>query len=209
MLGTGKSPSFASPHVPPMNARTFQRNVVAVIVIYALALCALVALRKYTLIVLPQSYETAKDAIPLVIAIPAAWLGYCLQRRQAYLKDVRELWSKLVAAFQEALQYTHLSTPAQPDFAKVMKTLSSVTEELRAVFSNVGEAEHDIGLFPFERLKEIQACVSALSFGGAFNVQRAASARREIVGKWKSLREHYLSELERGVPARPNSPYLR
>ncbi|MHA6884640.1 hypothetical protein [Ralstonia pseudosolanacearum] len=154
------------------------------------------------------AYATFKDLVPLIIAIPAAWLGYCFQRRQAYLKDVRDLWSKLVLSVQDSIQYTHLSAPEQPDYARVLKGLSVTTEEVRAVFANVGEAERRIGLYPYEGIKNIHGEISFLGFGEGFSREKATLARQRIVVLWKALRWHYLTELERGVPAHPDSPFL-
>ncbi|KIG11208.1 hypothetical protein BurMR1_1868 [Burkholderia sp. MR1] len=192
-----------------MNKRAFRRNVFWVIGVYAIALAVGIVLRLHD----PSNkdapaYATFKDLLPLIIAIPAAWLGYCFQRRQSYLKDVRDLWSKLAISVQDAIQYTHLTAPEQLDYAKVMKGLSVVTEEVRAVFANVGEAERRIGLFPFEGIKDIHDEVSRLGFGEVFTVERAREARQKIVAHWKELRWHYLTELERKAPARSHSPFF-
>ena len=192
-----------------MNARTFRRNVLVVIAFYAMVTIALALTRQLDIRQHEHAYNTLKDAIPLLIAIPAAWLGYCLQRRQAYLKDVRDLWSKLVPTVQEAIQYTHLPNPPQAEFAKVSKGLSVAIEELRAVFANVGEREGEAGLYPFEKVKTIQSTVAKLGFGESVTPELARRARAEIVGTWKLLRDHFLSELERGVPAKPDSPFLK
>jgi hypothetical protein len=188
-----------------MNARTFRLNVAFVIAAYVLALAVLATLAYGN----HKAYAPFKDALPLIIAIPAAWLGFCLQRRQAYLKDVRNLWTKLVAAVQDAIQYTHLSTPPRAEYAKVLKAISSVTEELRSVFSNVGESEGKVGLYPFERIKTIHAHVSRLGFGVAVTATSARETRAAIVENWKQPRVYYLGELERGIPANPDSPYLK
>jgi hypothetical protein len=193
-----------------VNERTFRRNVLLVIGVYGVAIAVGIGFKLLD----PTNkdapvYTTFKDMVPLIIAIPAAWLGYCFQRRQAYLKDVRELWSKLVMAVQDSVQYTHLRAPEQADYARVLKSLSITTEELRAVFVNVGEAEGKAGLFPFESIKDIHGKISALGFAGQFRGEEAAKARGEIVDLWKRLRSHFLSELERGLPARADSPFLQ
>ena len=192
-----------------MNARAFRRNILTVIAFYALVVTGLVLARSLDTKEYEHVYSTLKDAVPLLIATPAAWLGYCLQRRQAYLKDVRELWSKLVLAVQEAIQYTHLVNPPQVEFAKVNRSLSVAIEELRAVFANIGEREREVGLFPFEKIKKIQSTISKLGFGVAVTPDLARNARAEIIGNWKLLRSHFLSELERGVPVNPDSPFLK
>lgn len=192
-----------------MNERVFRRNVLVVIAVYGVAIAVGIGLRLLdTCNKDAPVYTTFKDLVPLIIAIPAAWLGYCFQRRQAYLKDVRDLWSKMVVAVQDSLQYTFLLEPGQPEYGRVLKGLSITMEELRAVFENVGEGESRIGLFPFESIKSIYGKVSDLGFGAQFKPKEAKQAREEILILWKKLRSHYLSELERGIPVRPDSPFL-
>src|SRR5262245_38460041 len=68
-------------------------------------------------------YATFKDLVPLAVAIPAAWLAYCFQRRSSYMQQLRILWSKLTLAIHDAIQYTHLTHPTQDQYAAVMKSL--------------------------------------------------------------------------------------
>ncbi len=192
-----------------MNARVFRQNVFVVIAIYSLAIVIGVGLK----ILDPSNkdavaYGTFKDIIPLIIAIPAAWLSYCFQRRQAYLKDVRDLWSKMVGSFQDAVQYTHLNAPEQQEYARVLKSLSATIEEIRAVFANVGAEEINIGLFPFESIKQMRDEIADLGFGKNFKGETAKPVRDKIVACWKKLRTHFLLELERDIPVKVDSPFL-
>ncbi|WP_157379456.1 hypothetical protein [Burkholderia ubonensis] len=191
-----------------MNERIFRRNVLCVIGVYIAAVAIGIVLRLLDTRPDALPYATFKDLVPLIIAIPAAWLGYCFQRRQSYLKDVRELWSKMVLSVQEAVQYTYVDTPTQSDYARTLKGLSVAIEEIRGVFANVGEAERRVGIFPFEGVKDIHKAISRLGFGDAFSRASADGARREIVQLWKRLRRHYLCELERDAPHQPDSPFL-
>jgi hypothetical protein len=79
---------------------------------------------------------------------------------------------------------------------------------LRAVFTNVGEAQGQAGLFPFESIKVIYAKVSELGFGEKFVPNVASVVRKDIVQLWKRMRRHFLMELERGLPAQVDSPFL-
>ena len=91
-----------------MTSRRFRKNLLVVIGIYCAA-CALgVGLAAFC----PSRYSVFKDLVPLIVAIPAAWLAYCFQRRQAFLKDVHELWIALVNAFEDAV---HASRGANSD----------------------------------------------------------------------------------------------
>lgn len=79
-------------------------------------------------------FGTFKDLIPLAIAVPAAWLGFCFQRRAAYLQQLRSYWSKLVDGVQSAAQYTHLEYPEQKDYSAVLQKMSVAIDETRALF---------------------------------------------------------------------------
>jgi hypothetical protein len=192
-----------------MNERRFKTNIFSVIAAYCVAVVLGVSLKIYDPGKDAPLYSTFKDLVPLIIAIPAAWLAYCFQRRQAYLKDVRELWSMVVVAIQDSIQYTHFRSPEQSDYGKVLCSLSTAIEEMRTVFMNVGEEGESIGLFPFESIKTIHTKVSSLGFGTHFNSEDAKAARYEIVELFKKLRRCYLAELQRGVPANIDTPFLK
>ena len=189
-----------------LNERRFKKNVLWIMAVYAAALTSGIFVEVRGL---PDGVLAFKDLIPLIIAIPAAWLGYCFQKRQAYLRDLRELWSKLVASVQDAIQYTYLPSPEQADFGRVLRALSIAIEELRGVFSNIGEAAAVAGVYPFDNIKLIYIKISNLGFGERFNPSEASRARCEIVDLWKELRRHYLNELERGLPAETESRFLQ
>jgi hypothetical protein len=191
-----------------MNMRTFKQNVLLVMAVYSTVMALGFFLKFYDLTQDQKIYSAFKDMINLIIAIPAAWLAYCVQRRQAYLKDVRDLWSKMVVSFQDAVQYTYLMHPKQDDYGKVLKGLSYVMDELRGVFANVGEDDENIGLFPFESMKNIQKEISALGFGDNFKKGNCKTARDTILEYWKKLRNSFLYELERGVPVKVDSPFV-
>lgn len=193
-----------------MNATRFRLNVMLVMVIYLLA--AVLGLWLWTVHKPVQAeyaaYAVWKDLLPLVVAIPAAWLGYCFQRRQTYLKDVRELWSKMVPAVQTAIQYTHNTAPDAETFSKMMHELSTVIDEVRGVFSNVGEEEGTSGFFPFDSLKDIHDEVGALGYT-EYRPEVAKETRAKILRLWKlNVRRALLKELPRGEPEYPDSSFL-
>jgi hypothetical protein len=52
-------------------------------------------------------YELFKEMIPFIIAIPAAYLGFCFQKMTAYQQALRNLWTNMINSVNEAIQYTH------------------------------------------------------------------------------------------------------
>jgi hypothetical protein len=69
-------------------------------------------------------YSTYKDLVPFVIAIPAAWLGLCVQQRNSYMQQLRKLWSDMVGCVQEGIQYTFLAKPTEDQYAKALSRFS-------------------------------------------------------------------------------------
>src|SRR5262245_4620096 len=91
---------------------------------------------------LPKSnpaYALFKDLIPFVIAIPAAWLGYCFSRRISYLQHLRELWHQINHAVQLCIQYTYLDAPSEHQYREALLEMGVVIDEIRGAFKNIGE----------------------------------------------------------------------
>jgi hypothetical protein len=82
-----------------------------------------------------------------------------------------------------------------------------VIDEVRCVFKNVAAKKNEIGLYPFEALKEIHNAIRDLGFGGAATQKRADETREFVNERWKSLRGQFLNEFERNEPDHPESKY--
>ena len=189
-----------------MTKSRLQQIIITVISLYLVALILGLTLR----IVGPPEptpyYSTFKDLVPLIFAIPAAYLGYAFQQRNSYLGSLRALWSKLVSAVNNAIQYTYSNEPSQENFDKVITDLSIVVDEVRGVYKNIGEGPKTSGFYPYEPIKDIYDAVFELGFGKLDEV-RKTSTRRKVVGHWKSIRENFLAEFDRAEPTKVVSPY--
>ncbi len=152
-------------------------------------------------------YQIFKDLIPFTIAIPIAYLGFCFQRRSSFLQALRQLWTNLIVSVNSAIQYSYLSEPTDKQYNETLGLLSKSIDEVRGVYKNLKETEKDIGLYPFECLKEIHELVSKLGHGSV-NKDKATETRRHIRHCWKDLRKSFLSEFDRSEPTSFNSPYV-
>ena len=145
-------------------------------------------------------YSTFKDLIPLFIAIPATWLGYCIQRRAAYLQHLRTIWTKLIDAVLTSAQYTYSVRPDEKEYSITLTKVSIVIDEIRGVFMNLGETESSTGLYPFEPLKDIYNLVKKLRFGDEYQKQDALKTREMIFALWRDVRCELLKEFDRESP---------
>jgi hypothetical protein len=150
-------------------------------------------------------FSTFKDLMPLMIAIPTAWLGYCLQRRLSYLQSLRSVWSKLVEAIQYATNYMFLENPTQADHSTAQTKMSVVIDEVRSLFMNLYKKDYSPGLYPFEPLKKIHELLEKEGFGSNFDKKHAVESREAIFKLWKQVRDELLKEFDREVPTFPVS----
>src|SRR5215472_2454240 len=131
----------------PMNRSAFRAAMFLIVLYLAAVAAAGFFIRPRD----PDTYTTSKDMIPVWIAIAAAALTGCVQRRIGFLAEVRKLYGQCVSAVESALQYTYLVQPEQPQFAAVYKELASTIELFRGSFRNAGDGRgHRRGLYPFE-----------------------------------------------------------
>lgn len=146
-------------------------------------------------------FSTFKDLLPLFLGITAVWLGYCIQRRNAYQQQLRSLWSKLVESVHYAIQYSCLDNPTQEQYQTVLTKLSVAIDEVRGVFCNLRETTTNRGLYPFEPIKDIYGLIEDLSFGPTHKSCESKKCHDQIYALWKDVRKEILKEFDREVPS--------
>src|SRR3954471_23366220 len=63
-------------------------------------------------------YEVLHDFAAVFIAIAAAYLAYCFQKRTAFLAALRALWSDMIDAKVALISYTHNASSHRKDFGR-------------------------------------------------------------------------------------------
>jgi hypothetical protein len=190
--------------------RTLRLNVIALIVL----LLGLVTATQFS----ERIYATTKDFGSFFIAVAAAYLAYCFQRRQAFLASLRELWHACITAKADLLDYTHTAKPSQADFGKAARSVSVAIDMMRAVYRNIGETEREIGLYPFQPLHDMRRALDELGFTNLSTDKQKAARERVLQGwnalRWSFLREfsaqsptHYITEYDAEDPRRIGSAH--
>ena len=177
---------------------------IIIVTIYSVALGAGIFLYYH---VSKDEYQIFKDSIPFIIAIPAAYLGFCFQKRSSFLQTLRTLWTNLIGSVNAALQYTHLEEATKDQYAATLVSLSKAIDEFRGVYKNINEKHDGVGLFPFECLKEIYKAISKLGYG-KLDDKLSIQCRQKIVKDWKILTKTFLAEFDRSEPTEFDSPYV-
>jgi hypothetical protein len=150
----------------------------------------------------PTFHDYLNDFVNLVVAIAAAYLAYCFQRRQTFLTWLRELWHVCITARADLIDYTHQQNPTQTDFGKAHRSISIAIDTMRAVYRNVGENESTIGLYPFEPLHDMRRSLEAIGFQNVSPAVRKQE-RENILAAWNAFRWSFLKEFAVPVPKHP------
>lgn len=183
-----------------MTKRQLQRITFTVISIYFMAILLGVVLRFCDSGPEWLIYSTYKDLLPLVIAIPAAYLAFSFQRRGSYFQALRAYWSLLVRAVQGAYSYTNQPQPSFEQYSKVLTDLSVVIDEARGIFENLPVRGKPLGWYPFEPIKEIHKDLHSLGYGESVTAEKLEALRGRIKRRWKLVRAELLREFDRDVP---------
>lgn len=190
-----------------MTRKNLQRNIILITIIYA----AFILIGTIIYFLQPDEhnkyFNVFKDLILLWVAIPAAYLGDCFQRRSAFTAALRQMWGNLIESVNQARQFTFENYPTQKIYGEALKALSKSIDEVRGVYCNIGESNNSIGLYPYESLKEIQKAISELGFTN-YNQQKADIARVLIDHHWGLIKNSFLFEFDRPCPTVVNTPYV-
>lgn len=190
-----------------MTRKHLRRILAAAISAYVVAIIAGLLLRRPFDQEASGYYAAYKDMIPLVIAIPAAYLAFAFQRRSSYLQALRSVWGHMVGAIAAALTYVDTESPTQEQQRQVLAKLSIAIEEVRGVFKNIPAGGSRDGWYPFEPVKQIHHEIRDLGFGATCTAESRGAAKQRIYDMWKSSRTRLLAEFDRDEPTSHHAEY--
>lgn len=150
-------------------------------------------------------YEIFKGVIPFVIALPAAYLGYCFQRRTAYQKSLLTLWTNLINSVNGAMQYTTKRQTTLDDYLTVTNALLKCIDEVSGIYRDKKE-KANLLIYPFKSLEAILHAIHALGFG-ELDKEKAIKTTKKIGHHWQNIRSTLLSEFDRPVLTVVDRPY--
>jgi hypothetical protein len=136
--------------------------------------------------------------------VVAAYLAGVYQQRNAFLQSLREQWREIVQAKSALIYYAHLDRPSVEDYLRTARQLSETIDNMRIVYSNVGETDELIGFYPYSPLHQMRIMMEGLDpRKGAPTPEQRYQARGEIWDAFNAIREHFLDEFDIDEPTRP------
>jgi hypothetical protein len=172
----------------------------ALVLLIALALAAKLSGIDWAL----DLYDAIRDTSLLIVTVIAAFMAHVYQKRTTFLQNLREQWYEIVGAKAELIYYCHLEKPTVDDYLNSARALSECIDTMRIVYSNVGETDALIGLYPYSPLHHMRITMESLDpRKGAPTTEQRFAARGEIWDAFNAIREHFLDEFDIDEPSRP------
>ncbi len=149
-------------------------------------------------------YEFIRDTSLLIVTVIAAYMAHIYQKRATFLQNLREQWHDIVTTKAELIYYCHLEKPTLDDYLLAARQLSECIDTMRIVYSNVGETDKLIGLYPYAPLHHMRITMESLDpRKGAPTAEHRYAARGELWDGFNAIREHFLDEFDIEEPTRP------
>lgn len=129
-----------------------------------------------------------KDFVAILTALPAAFLAFAVQQRLVFIKEMRDIYKDCLVSVEEAIYFCKSRSFESDEKLHVLKSLSIAIDKVRAVLSN-GKSKS----YPVVGMHKIYKIIDKMSHEGEM-----LSAHDEIIDLWKSTRQIFLDEMDRG-----------
>lgn len=143
-------------------------------------------------------YEYLKDMALVFVTVVAAYLANVFQKRQQFLSALKQEWQDILRSKSALLTVTHLERPTAEQYLAAYAVLSETIDNMRTVYSNVGETQTLIGLYPFAPLHDMRRAFQTIDprKRNDISANDRRLARDAILQAFYALRESFLDELD-------------
>jgi hypothetical protein len=150
-------------------------------------------------------YEYLKDMSLVLVTVVAAYLANIFQKRSQFLNSLKEEWRDIVKAKSALFTYTQFEAANRDEYFIAYCRISETIDNMRAVYCNVGETAHQIGIYPYEPLHDMRRALQSLKpdRGLPITADDRQLARDAIMQSFYALRETFLEELDLEAPDHP------
>lgn len=150
-------------------------------------------------------YDYLKDMSLVLVTVVAAYLANVFQKRSKFVERLEEEWRGMVRTKSALYTYCEKSDATPDDYLAAFSRISETIDNMRVVYSNVGETDTLIGLYPFSPLHDMRRALQTLD--PRKNPEPDAEARSlvrdAILQSFYALRETFLEELDLEQPDHP------
>lgn len=155
--------------------------------------------------VLFACYEYLKDMSLLIATGGVAYLTDVYQKRSGFIEALKAEWRDVLAAKSALLAFSHIERPSVGEYYAAFNVLSETIDNMRTVYSNVGETSDLVGLYPYAPLHDMRRAFQTLNpqKDPAPSEEQRKLVRDTILQSFYALRERFLDELDLEEPTNP------
>jgi hypothetical protein len=150
-------------------------------------------------------YDYLRDMALVLITVVAAYLANVFQKRSKFVERLEEEWRGIVRTKSALYTYCEKQEAAPDDYLAAFCRISETIDNMRVVYSNVGETEELVGLYPFAPLHDMRRALQSIDPRKRTDVspEERKLVRDAILQAFYALRETFLEELDLDEPDNP------
>jgi len=150
-------------------------------------------------------YEYMRDMALVFITVIAAYLANVFQKRSSFVESLEEEWRGIVRTKSALYSFCEKSFPTADDYIAAFCRISETLDNMRIVYSNAGETDDLVGLYPYAPLHDMRRALQTLDPRKNQNItpEYRKLVRDAILQSFYALRENFLEELDLEAPDNP------
>jgi hypothetical protein len=152
-----------------------------------------------------DTYDFLKDMSLVLITVIAAYLANVFQKRSKFLERLEEEWRGIVRTKSALYAYCETPNAGSEAYLAAFCRISETIDNMRVVYSNVGETSRLIGLYPFAPLHDMRRALQSIDPRKRTDIspEQRKLVRDAILQSFYALRENFLIELDIDEPDHP------
>jgi len=150
-------------------------------------------------------YDYLKDMALVLVTVVAAYLANVFQKRSKFVERLEEEWRGIVRTKSALYTFCEKQDATAEDYLAAFCRISETLDNMRVVYSNVGETETLVGLYPFAPLHDMRRALQSIDPRKRTDVspEERKLVRDAILQSFYALRETFLEELDLDEPDNP------
>ncbi len=152
-----------------------------------------------------DTYDYLRDMALVLVTVVAAYLANVFQKRSRFVERLEEEWRGIVRTKSALYSYCERQDASPDDYLAAFCRISEAIDNMRVVYSNVGETDELIGLYPFAPLHDMRRAMQSIDPRKRADVspEERKLVRDAILQAFYALRENFLEELDLDEPDNP------
>jgi hypothetical protein len=153
-------------------------------------------------------YDYLKDMSLVLVTVVAAYLANVFQKRSKFIERLEEEWRGIVRTKSALYAFCEKPDASDDDYLAAFCRISETVDNMRVVYSNVGETDDLIGLYPYAPLHDMRRALQTLDprKRSGIPLEERKLVRDAILQAFYALRESFLVELDIREPDSPIIP---